>query len=331
MGICLCNLSADKLLEYAARNKLELTPASPNPSSFTADSALVRELLGDLREQLPDPIELIVGSAKARRGASNLACHMWRGPLTGSCFLALSDELYVTSPELTLLHQANQLHQANLAQMLGRYLGTWTPAPDKENGQETRAPLTTFESLNDFLMKTGRVMGKSNLKLAMAYTCEGAASGPETSTQLVFCFPKEMHGFGLPLPIMNYGVDLSPASQRLCGRESIRIDLCWRRARFGIEYQGKEHGNQPGEDYARWFAARKEGYELWFVAKEQLEDAYQMNYIGREVAKRIGFTVDERKWPSENELQDLLDILSGRKSAAPVGYSELRGRRRVRK
>ena len=72
-------------------------------------------------------------------------------------------------------------------------------------------------------------------------------------------------------------------------------------------------------------------HELWFVAKEQLEDAYQMNYIGREVAKRIGFTVDERKWPSENELQDLLDILSGRKSAAPVGYSELRGRRRVRK
>ncbi|MDO4798316.1 MAG: hypothetical protein Q4A01_09910, partial [Coriobacteriales bacterium] len=107
----------------------------------------------------------------------------------------------------------------------------------------------------------------------------------------------------------------------------IRIDLCWPQALFGLEYQGDKHGNQLGQDYARWFAAREEGYELWFVAKEQLESAVQMMQIGREVAKRIGCNVDMGLWPTEGELQDLLDTLAGRKHPKPVSYSERRRRR----
>jgi hypothetical protein len=110
-------------------------------------------------------------------------------------------------------------------------------------------------------------------------------------------------------------------------RESIRIDLCWRHKGFGVEYQGEEHGEQMGEDFARWFAAREEKYELWFVAKEQLESAAQMLHIGREVAKRIDCDVDEAMWPTADELQELLDILAGRKHPKPISRAELRKRR----
>jgi hypothetical protein len=63
------------------------------------------------------------------------------------------------------------------------------------------------------------------------------------------------------------------------------------------------------------------------VAKEQLESAAQMMYIGREVAKRIGCEVDESVLPTEDEYQELLDILAGKKHPRPVGYKELRRRR----
>ena len=105
----------------------------------------------------------------------------------------------------------------------------------------------------------------------MTYTCDMAASAPETSLQLALSLPPELHGMGLVQPTMNYEVELSTAARRLYSREPIRIDLCWRRAKFGLEYQGEDHGAQLGDDYARWFAAREMQYELWFVAKEQLE------------------------------------------------------------
>ncbi len=54
-----------------------------------------------------------------------------------SADLMLNDEIYVTTPEFTLLQQSCQLHQANLCQMLGRYLGTWTPAPNANAKQES--------------------------------------------------------------------------------------------------------------------------------------------------------------------------------------------------
>lgn len=327
MSVCLCNLSADVILERSAQEELELTPASPDASEFSVDPILVGDGLGTLAEVLPHPVELLVCSPKKRRRMPNTACHLWKGPLPKNGILSLCEGVYISSPEFTLLQQANQLHQANLCQMLGRHLGTWTPTNDSPDGQDERAPLTSLESLDKFLAGVGQAHGTNNLRLAMAYTCEAAASAPETSFQLALCLPPELHGLNLPQPIMNYEVELSTEAKRLYPHETIRIDLCWRHKKFGIEYQGEGHGNQLGSDCARWFAAREMGYELWSVAKEQLESAVQMKHIAREVVKRIDADVDEGLWPTDAELQDLLDILVGRKHSAPVGYNELRRRK----
>lgn len=327
MSLCLCNLSADTILELMAQNGAELEPAGSDLTTFSADSEMAISLLGSYFDELPKPIELLVGDAKGRRHAAETACHVWRGSVPDGGILRVEEGVYVTSPEFTLLQQANHLHQASLCQMLGRYLGTWTPKGDSPLGQDERAPLTTFERLNDFIAGVGRARGMTNLRLAMSYTCEGAASKPETSLQLVMSLPPELHGFSLPQPTMNYMVELSPLGQRLCGRETIRIDLCWPDAHFGLEYQGQEHGKTLGDDYARWYAARDAGFELWFIAKEQLESSIQMSHIGHEVAKRLGVATDGIPWPSEAELQELLETLLGRRSPKPVNAVMLRGLR----
>lgn len=327
MSVCLCGPSADSILELCAQEGRELVPATPDPASFVANPREVAALLGSLADTLPKPVSVLLTNADARRSeARGLACHVWRGPLPKGSLFAVEEGLYVTSPELTLLLQAGQLHQAQLCQMLGRYLGTWTPDPNSPTGQAERAPLTTLERLSCYLDEMGNVRGAGNLRLAMAYTCEGAASAPETTLQLVLCLPPELHGFGLPLPTLNYEVELSPRGRRMALKGTIRIDLCWRQWHFGLEHQGEEHSKTMGQDYARWLAARDAGFELWFVAKEQLASAVQMDFIGREVAKRFGVDVDDALWPTEGELQDLLDVLSGRRHPKPVSYRELRRR-----
>lgn len=327
MSICLCNLSADVALELAAQQKLELVPASPDISSFAADAEVAKEALGEFAKQLPHPIELLVDKRGKRRHAPGAAYHVWSGPLPKNSVFQLYQGVYVSSPEFTLLQQASQLHQANLCQMLGRYLGTWTPNKNEPLGQDVRAPLTSFESVKEFLEGVGRAWGKNNLKQALAYTCEGAASAPETSLQLALSLPPELHGLGILQPTMNYENELSPAAQKIYPHDTIRIDLCWRHKKFGLEHQGKEHGKQLGKDYARWFAARMMGYELWFVAQEQLESAKQLMYIARELVKRIDADVDTEAWPTESEFQDLLDILAGKTHPKPVSFEELRKRR----
>ena len=326
MSICLCNLSADTALEIFVQEGRELEPAERNPSTFLADPSQAASLLGSFAERLPSPIDLLVGSAGNRRRSKDTACHVWRGPIPQGSILRVYDGVYVTSPEFTLLQQASQLHQVSLCQMLGRYLGTWSPTPNDRNKQIERAPLTTFEQLNGLLSSVGSVLGTRSLRLAMAHTCEGAASAPETSLQLALTLPPELHGFALPDPTMNYKVDLSQHAQRMCGRASIRIDLCWPQSKFGLEYQGEGHEKTLGEDYARWFAAREEGYELWFLAKEQLTDPLQMDYVGREVACRLGIQIDEELWPNQGELQELLEVLAGAKHPKPVSNAEIRRR-----
>lgn len=327
MSICLSNLSADAVLELAAQKEIELVPASPDTSTFVADPAVVSESLGELTERLPHPIDLLIDSQRKRRNSSYIACHVWKGSLPRNAIFSLDEGVYVSSPEFTLLQQASQLHQANLCQLLGRYLGTWTPSESAKNGQNERAPLTSFESLNQFLLGVGHAWGKSNLRLAMAYTCDGAASAPETTLQVALSLPPELHGLGIMQPIMNYEVSLSAMAKTLYPHDSIKIDLCWRHKKFGLEYQGEGHENQLGEDYARFYAARAEGYELWYVAKEQLESATQMMYIAREVVKQIDVYVDEDVWPTQSEFQDLLDTLVGKKRPKPVSGSELHKRK----
>ena len=327
MSICLCNLSADAALELVAQKQLELTPASPDSSLFSVDAELAKTAIDTIGAKLPTPLEFLVGDAKKRRQPANTACHVWKGSLPKGGIVSLADGVYISSPEFTLLQQASQLHQASLCMMLGRYTGTWTPIQGASNGQNVRSPLTNLEALSGFLHNAGCVRGQGNLRLAMSYTCEGAASAPETSLQLALCLPPELRGLHLPPPIMNYEVDLSTEAQKLYPHTSIRIDLCWPHKRFGLEYQGEDHKNQLGDDYARWFAARIMGYELWFVAKEQLSSAEQMMRIAREVANRIGFDADEGLWPSASEFQDLLDLLAGKRHQKPVDYNALRKRR----
>ena len=328
MSICLSHISADHILEALALSQQDLEPISASdPSMFSANTEEALRILSDSELALDTPINLLVGNARALRHSRDVIAHVWMTSLPDGSILKIDEELYVCSAEFCLLQQANELHMINLCQMLGRFLSTKVPIKDIDGSEKfvDRPPLTNEEQILTFLSHIGKAPGAAALRSALRWTAAGAASPQEVNLQLALTLPPTYGGFSLPKPIMNYCVTLSDKSKQLYDHESIRIDLCWPSIRKGLEYQGKEHGNQLGEDYARYLAAESEGYHLWFVAAEQLASAPQMDFIARTLARKLRKNTKRSVWPKEQDVKRLLDILTGH--AIPARHEKSRWRR----
>ncbi len=331
--ICLTHGTADRLLEELSVSGAELHPSSLQAHDFTPHVGMMREGLDELLGAGEDLVNVLVGVGKDYRSRSDVACHRFYGELPPGSILHVEEGIYAASPYLNLLLEARDLHLVNLCCMLGRYLGTFSSVKPEGDSDEIvkRAPLVHVDELSRYLSRFKSTAGTGSLREALRFTCENAASPQEVNLQLALCLPPSCNGFALKKPIMNYPIKLNGSDRRFYDADHIRIDLCWPEARFGLEYQGeKEHKDKMIQDIARWYAARNKGIELWFVTKEQLGDAAQMNFIAREVARRTRKRVNEWTWPTTDEVQQLLDVLKSGKWLNPgdrLRTRELRGRR----
>lgn len=333
MSICLCYSTADKVLEQLAKEKHELEPVSGSKLfEFTANSDEAREVLGKYLDGRELPVELLVGKKNERRANKTVVTHFYSGNLPDGAILRIDESLYIVSPEYCLLEHALELNLVNLCMMLGRYLATKTPDKDDMGKAylRDREPLTSQEDLYAFIAAMKGHHGVAALRAALRWTAEGAASPQETNLQLALTLPSSYGGFGLRMPQMNYEVELEGKALALYSdHESIRIDLAWPESGMGLEYQGREHGETLGEDYARCLAAHDRHYELWYVAKEQLSDPVQMDYIARLVARRTGKSINEDTWPTQSEVSWLLSVLGGQTIPALGTCFSWRNRRDV--
>ena len=313
-GICFSHGTADRVLERCAHEGIELEPVSSSVlEDFVSECVGTRETLDHLGIPLGESIELLVGKPSLRKYRGTIATHLLSQLPPEGSILRINEGIYVVSPELCLLQQASQLHPVNLCQMLGRYLGSSSPV-QMDNGVTRlaeRPSLTDEERIASLLRGAKSRKGRGILLDAMAWTCSGAASPQETNLQLTLTLPPRFGGFGLNRPLLNETIELGEKARRLYPHGSVKVDLLLKEVGFGLEYQGKEHGDQLDEDYARFLAVHREGIELWFVANGQLRDAYQMSYIAEEIARRTGRRIGGLTWPTVNEVQWLLDVLSG--------------------
>ena len=311
MSICFSHKSADLILTKLADSGAHHEPVSSAAIvGFEPDMEEARSYLFDAVGTVEDP-ELIVPEQRLRAKDGGGVVHVWRTDLPESSLWKVEEGIYVSSPEFTLLQQARELHFVRLCQMLGRYMGTHKAKRNVDGNQLALdvEPMTTEELLYHYLGMARGLYGTRAVREALRYTCPNAASPQETNLQLALCLPYAYHGFRLPRPEMNHVIPLDPATRRIHQADHLRVALYW--DGFGLEYQGEGHRGQMGEDYGRLLALHEEGCEVWFVAKEQMRSAVQMDCIAREVARRVGKHVDLVGWPREEEVQRLLDILSG--------------------
>ena len=314
MALCLSNKTADTILRNLRREGAKLEPASSSViHDFKPDLSDARDVASAYGVATNESVSVLVGSQGLRRKSPYATTHLFDGQPPEGSFLHLNDDVYLPSPCFCLLLQARELHLVELCQMLGFYMGTEQIEREADGRlwKETLPPLVNEEELSLYLQSAKGARGVSVLGNALRWTCAGAASPKETDLQLALTLPRSYGGFGLKQPIMNYEVNLGETARRLCPKGSCRIDLAWKKRRFGLEFQGKEHGKQLGADYARIYALDTEHWEILFVANEQLLDAEQMRYIASLVARKTGQSPRRIENRAEREIQWLLDVLSG--------------------
>ena len=312
MSICLCHQSADQALESLAQEKHLTEPASTAIIERLTSGR--DEVLSACRGMQPItlPVNVLIGDSAHTRSDGYVKTHMWKGDLPDGSIKRISDGVYVASPELCLVQQASEISFVRLCQMLGRYLGTFSPSKGSDFGFVERQALTTEEELSGFIRKLPVKRPAGIVRQAMRWTCPFSASPQEVNLQLALSLPPTCHGFALPCPHMNYEVELEDTAKEFCKPDkSIRIDLCWPDFGIGLEYQGEYHQSQIGKDYARNLAANYMGYQLWYLANEQMVDAVQLEYIARIIARRVRKKINPKTWPTTDEVQKLLDVLSG--------------------
>ena len=333
--ICLTHGTADRLLETLAVRGAELEPASLQARDFTPNVGVMREGLRELCGTEENLINVLVGVDKDYRDGPDTMCQRFYGELPPGSILHVEEGIYVASPYLNLLLESRELHLVNLCSMLGRYLGTFSTTASGGSSDEivSRAPLVPEPELSRYLSCFKNTAGTGNLREALRFTCENAASPQEVNLQLALCLPPSCNGFALRKPVMNYPIKLDGKDRRFYDADYICIDLYWPEAGFGLEYQGeKEHKDRMVQDISRWYAALQKGIELWFVTKEQLGNAAAMDCIAREVARRTRKRVNEQTWPTIDEAQLLLDVLRSGKwlnSDERLRKREVRRRPRV--
>lgn len=333
--ICLTHGTADRLLEELAVSGAELHPSSLQARDFSPHVGVMREGLNELCGTGEDLVNVLVGVGKDYRDGPDVTCHRFYGELPPGSILHVEEGIYVASPCFNLLLEARELHLVNLCCMLGRYLGTFSIATSGGDADEIvqRASLVHEDELSRYLSHFKSTAGTRALRDALRFTCENAASPQEVNLQLALCLPPSCNGYALKKPIMNHPIRLDCNDRRFYDADHIRIDLHWQEAGFGLEYQGeKEHKDRMIQDIARWYAARHKGSELWFVTKEQLGNASAMDFIAREVARRMRKRVNEQTWPTIDEAQLLLDVLRSGKwlnSDERLRKREVRRRPRV--
>ena len=142
-----------------------------------------------------------------RHHQAGITAHVMSSPAPYS-FVRLSKDVYVESPEATLIRMASHLDHGELAVMVNQLLSHYRIC----NGAIVSArPLSTEARLLQQLKQSKGKRGAKIVRTALAYAVVGTASPAEAKVAALLTLPARWGGKGLPVPEAN-------ARSRLCPR-----------------------------------------------------------------------------------------------------------------
>ena len=312
-GIVLCGATAETLLEHELlRNDYQLDAS--DIASIPNSGRLAR-----LREENAWPvtirgcqfanIDVLVSGKNRLRHIPHVTYHSWSGPLPAGSFARIAKGLYVTTAPFMALQAARQLDMTRLAQYIMYLAGHYCLHGD--DYLEERPPLMTLEQIDRMRHAIDGTKGCKTLAKTLPYCKEGARSPQETNMLISGIFPRTKGGYWLPQPLVNYEIELDSNGAELMGSDHLEIDLFWKDANIGLEYNGIDthQGGLSPRDLSRQYVLMQQGIEILYVTKYQLYNAGIFDIVMRTVAKKLGVSTAPKYWPQLNRVQELLDTL----------------------
>lgn len=200
--------------EHAARGRRPPSRCTRGLEDARVGSATLESLrnLGILRRGRP--VDLLVASQGQRRNGSGVRCHCLSGELPRRSFSELAPNVYVCVPELCFLQLAGSHSPVDLLRLGMELCGHYSLAEGRR-GFLDRPPLCSRAGLLAYLDAVHATRGVAKARCTAGLVIDGSASPMESSLALLLCLPTRWGGYGLPRPILNGQLTLSPGAARI--------------------------------------------------------------------------------------------------------------------
>ena len=213
--------------------------------------------------------------------------------LPDGAFLQVFPDVCVASPEFVFLQMANELPIEKLIQLGFELCGFFT-APLGRRMLQNDMSLTTVEKLGEFLSKVRGIHGVTNAKRALRYIRNGSGSPMEAVLVMKLCLPRNLGGYSMPWPELNFEIRLKGRAERMAGKGSYVLDLYWPDAHLDVEYDSEqEHtgASRIARDANRRNVLKYIGISQITVTPYQFLDFENSEALALQVAKAIGFRI----------------------------------------
>ena len=176
--------------------------------------------------KLQHRIDVLVPETTKRNITKQLHCHSWGASLPDGSFYSLGNNVYVTSPEFSLLLMSKSTTFNELIALCSEVCGCYQ-RDDSKRGFYDRPALTSLARISSFLDRMGSASGTTKLARALRYAVENARSPMESAFTNM---PPRLGGYGLPKPELNHRIDFDEDEARIAGRAYVELDLFFKGA-----------------------------------------------------------------------------------------------------
>lgn len=274
------------------------SPAVPVPSESRLvpfpEKPSAPRLRGFRRSGVADfssPLHVIVSSAADRTRADDVICHVRPEPFPPGSLARIDGDVFVTSPELSFLHQGSERDFPGLVGLGYELCGSYRLAPGTPRGFRDGPPLTSPESIAWVIEQSGHSRGVKEARKALPYLVSNAHSPMETVVALLLCLPVPRGGRGLPFPEMNGRIGVTDEAMRCTRRRYFECDLLWRVPGLALEYDSDAFhtgSDRIANDAARRNALASMGITVITVGRRQVFDWREFNELVSVLEKRLG-------------------------------------------
>lgn len=239
---------------------------------------------------VPRPYQVTTPSEE-RRVPANVVRHVCVKRPKGKAFCRVADGVYVSSPELCFIQLGCALSFHELVRAGSVLCGCFRIDPSENGKLRERSRLTTKRRMEAFVRANPGLPGIKNVRRALPWLVEGAASPPEVFLAMVLGMPFRFGGFQVEGLMANRRLVPTQKAQALARRATLVPDLLLPDTRLAIEYDSTaEHASsrQLSRDAQKRLALEADGYKVVTVTTRQLADRAALRGIAEQIYEHVG-------------------------------------------
>ena len=235
------------------------------------------------------PLHVAIPNVQMRRKNDDLVFHRVEHRLPRRAYLRLSDEVYIASPELTLLHMPSVLNKYQLLYLADLFCARYTL--DEAGDISARANcVTTPAKLQRLVSSVSNCHGIVQAQKVFPLCTAGAESPREIGLAMRVCAPRRMGGRGVDGAILNKRIPLNKQLARMAGKSEYRCDLFYPGYNVALEYYGSEwHSglNQMARDAIRRNLLEHRGIRVIEITGNQYNSEPGFDNVIRQLCKAL--------------------------------------------